>query len=231
MQLFIQYHQKLLICVAVLLVAAITSFGVLLVVHSSVQADTGAFQDDVAHEEASDDETLAPTQQRKDNDPTGNESLQVDTTDGSDDQSSSLLSSSPNTPAESRTATEDHDAAPRDSAPIVYTSQFAAHGCQRTGTAALQIDGQTVHWDVYRQLANGDRGDCVRSIQRKMNSTCQRHLEVDGIYGPKTAQAVRDFQQSMRQKGVRVNDKSIYVDGITGPQTYALMHQFRHASC
>lgn len=55
-------------------------------------------------------------------------------------------------------------------------------------------------------LRNGSRGDAVRWLQNTLRVT-----PVDGIFGPITERAVREFQQ---QHGLTV-------DGIVGPLTYA----------
>ena len=57
-------------------------------------------------------------------------------------------------------------------------------------------------------LRRGSRGSGVRWLQRELVSHGY-HLLVDGIYGPKTEQAVRDFQQAAGLK----------CDGLVGPLT------------
>ena len=63
-------------------------------------------------------------------------------------------------------------------------------------------------------LARGSTGDAVRGLQEEFRFRDQsgqgRALAVDGIFGPKTATAVRSFQQAL----------GIAVDGIVGPLTW-----------
>jgi hypothetical protein len=56
-------------------------------------------------------------------------------------------------------------------------------------------------------VRRGDRGAHVANVQRLLG------LATDGIFGPKTEQAVRAFQQQRRLK----------VDGVVGPQTWAAL--------
>ena len=58
-------------------------------------------------------------------------------------------------------------------------------------------------------IQRGDRGEPVAAVQRLISSTRQGNIAVDGIFGPETEGAVRDFQWAQR----------ILVDGIVGPQT------------
>lgn len=59
-------------------------------------------------------------------------------------------------------------------------------------------------------LREGVRGNEVRKVQEKLKQWGYYTGETDGIFGPKTAEAVRSFQ---RKNGLTV-------DGIVGTQTY-----------
>lgn len=59
--------------------------------------------------------------------------------------------------------------------------------------------------------SQGNVGSCVQTIQQLLNHDDAAGLKVDGIFGPVTATAVRNFQTA---QGLAVN-------GIVGPQTWA----------
>jgi hypothetical protein len=61
-------------------------------------------------------------------------------------------------------------------------------------------------------LRRGATGDAVRRLQRRLNAHGAR-LAVDGILGPATDRAVRNFQANRR----------LAVDGIVGPRTWAAL--------
>jgi peptidoglycan hydrolase-like protein with peptidoglycan-binding domain len=56
-------------------------------------------------------------------------------------------------------------------------------------------------------------GDAVRRLQRGLRRTPNHGVVVDGIFGPVTDQAVREFQEGA----------SLQVDGIVGPLTWAAL--------
>lgn len=57
-------------------------------------------------------------------------------------------------------------------------------------------------------ISVGNRGEAVKDVQTALNNH-GHHLNTDGIFGPKTDEAVRAFQA----------DKALSVDGIAGPDT------------
>jgi peptidoglycan hydrolase-like protein with peptidoglycan-binding domain len=59
----------------------------------------------------------------------------------------------------------------------------------------------------------GDSGDVVRRLQRAIRRTPDPGLVVDGIFGPATETAVKQFQQGA----------GLTVDGIVGPATWAAL--------
>jgi peptidoglycan hydrolase-like protein with peptidoglycan-binding domain len=67
----------------------------------------------------------------------------------------------------------------------------------------------------------GDTGDDVKRLQRVFaRAKVLGPDSVDGVFGPQTDQAVRDFQQS----------NGLAVDGIVGPITWSHVHPYREAS-
>jgi peptidoglycan hydrolase-like protein with peptidoglycan-binding domain len=67
----------------------------------------------------------------------------------------------------------------------------------------------------------GDTGDDVRRLQRVFaRAKTLGPDSIDGVFGPETGQAVKDFQQS----------NGLTVDGIVGPVTWSHIHPYREAS-
>jgi peptidoglycan hydrolase-like protein with peptidoglycan-binding domain len=62
-------------------------------------------------------------------------------------------------------------------------------------------------------IAPGATGDVVRRVQRALRRTPDPGLAVDGVFGPNTETAVRDFQEGA----------GLVVDGIVGPATWAAL--------
>lgn len=62
-------------------------------------------------------------------------------------------------------------------------------------------------------ISAGATGDAVRRLQRALRRTPDEGLVVDGVFGPLTEQAVKDFQQG----------RGLAVDGIVGPLTWAAL--------
>ncbi|MFI6780010.1 D-Ala-D-Ala carboxypeptidase family metallohydrolase [Micromonospora sp. NPDC050276] len=74
-----------------------------------------------------------------------------------------------------------------------------------------------------RTLTQGRSGDDVRQLQIRVAGWAGYRdiVENDGRYGPKTAAAVKRFQQAY---GLRA-------DGIAGPQTFAKLYQLQDNDC
>jgi peptidoglycan hydrolase-like protein with peptidoglycan-binding domain len=88
-----------------------------------------------------------------------------------------------------------------------------SHGLAATGA---------VNAGTWRSLIvtvrQGSVGPAVRAVQDQINfrnNKDGRTLAVDGIFGPKTAAAVRAFQRAMS-----IEVPGFAVDGIVGPQTW-----------
>lgn len=87
----------------------------------------------------------------------------------------------------------------------------------------LPVDGivgpQT--WSaLIMEVRRGSEGDAVRGVQeefqfRNLSGDPAQGLAVDGIFGPETEAAVRDFQRALH-----ADIPSVTVDGIVGPMTW-----------
>jgi peptidoglycan hydrolase-like protein with peptidoglycan-binding domain len=62
-------------------------------------------------------------------------------------------------------------------------------------------------------ISKGATGDTVRRLQRALRRTPDLGITVDGVFGPGTEAAVKDFQQG----------SGLTVDGVVGPQTWAAL--------
>jgi peptidoglycan hydrolase-like protein with peptidoglycan-binding domain len=87
----------------------------------------------------------------------------------------------------------------------------------------LAVDG-IVGPQTWRALIitarRGDQGDAVRAVQeefqyRNLSGDPNKGLQVDGIFGPRTETAVRDWQQLLHDN----DEPAMAVDGIVGPMT------------
>lgn len=74
--------------------------------------------------------------------------------------------------------------------------------------------GLTEDETIARTLRSGMRGEDVRRIQREIGMPA---ADQDGIFGPKTERAIRNFQQNA----------GIQVDGIVGQQTQSAILKYR----
>jgi zinc D-Ala-D-Ala carboxypeptidase len=74
-----------------------------------------------------------------------------------------------------------------------------------------------------RTLSQGKTGDDVRQLQIRVAGYADYAgtLAVDGVYGPRTADAVRRFQSAYGLK----------VDGIAGPQTFGKVYELQDNDC
>lgn len=62
-------------------------------------------------------------------------------------------------------------------------------------------------------LRRGSKGEYVRGLQMLLNVVIGAGLEVDGIFGEKTEEAVMKYQES----------RDLTVDGVVGPKTWAAL--------
>lgn len=80
---------------------------------------------------------------------------------------------------------------------------FATSGSQVSAASSARCVSKT-----YRQTTK--KNTCVYNMQRLLQRGDATNLDTDGYFGPKTEQAVRNFQ----------DDKDIKIDGIVGPETW-----------
>jgi peptidoglycan hydrolase-like protein with peptidoglycan-binding domain len=81
------------------------------------------------------------------------------------------------------------------------------------GLAPDGIAGAQTWPKLIIQRQQGSTGQAVRAIQVLLNDKFGYGIAVDGIFGPSTDDAVRDFQ----------DDHDLAVDGIVGPQTWRML--------
>jgi peptidoglycan hydrolase-like protein with peptidoglycan-binding domain len=84
-----------------------------------------------------------------------------------------------------------------------------------TGLTADGIVGPQTWPAVIVTVKRGSTGDAVRGVQvefqfRNLSGDPAQGVQIDGIFGPKTEEAVRGFQDAL----------DITVDGIVGPVTW-----------
>ena len=87
-----------------------------------------------------------------------------------------------------------------------YRSTFGGSTPSVTGSATTTTVGAT-----YQTLILGSTGDAVKTLQENLNTLRYSCGNADGIYGDKTAEAVKNFQR----------DENLVSDGIAGPLTLA----------
>lgn len=71
----------------------------------------------------------------------------------------------------------------------------------------------------YNQISYGSRGSDVSDLQKLLNQSGY-NLDVDGSFGPKTRDAVRDYQEK----------NNLSVDGIVGDQTWGSLRKVSSSS-
>lgn len=81
-----------------------------------------------------------------------------------------------------------------------------------TGTTTTTTTG-TTSTPTSNTLRWGDTGEAVKTLQENLNALKYPCGKADGIYGAKTAEAVKQFQRA----------KNLTADGIAGPLTFAAL--------
>lgn len=80
----------------------------------------------------------------------------------------------------------------------------------RTWTGLLSAGSRPV-------VQQGASGEAVQRLQRALTAALARTVSADGIFGPGTAQAVRDYQTS----------RGLSADGVVGPATWGALQAGR----
>ena len=91
---------------------------------------------------------------------------------------------------------------------------------QQRGLAVDGVVGPVTWRALIITVRQGSQGDAVRGVQeefqyRNLTGDPSKGVQVDGIFGPMTDDAVRGFQQALHT-GI----PSVTVDGIVGPVTW-----------
>ncbi len=76
----------------------------------------------------------------------------------------------------------------------------------QTWTALLAAGGADA-------LSEGSTGESVSRLQRALTAALGRTVDIDGVFGPLTAEAVREYQES----------RGLGVDGLVGPETWGAL--------
>jgi peptidoglycan hydrolase-like protein with peptidoglycan-binding domain len=91
---------------------------------------------------------------------------------------------------------------------------------QAKGLTVDGVVGPTTWAALVITVRKGDKGDAVKGVQeefqfRNLSGDPNLGLQVDGIFGAKTDEAVRGFQQALHH-----DFPEVVVDGIVGPITW-----------
>ena len=71
------------------------------------------------------------------------------------------------------------------------------------------------HCPIERTLRKGDKGKDVEELQKMLNKLGYNCGKIDGIFGAKTASAVKSFQKA----------NNLVVDGIFGKKSLAMLNK------
>lgn len=100
--------------------------------------------------------------------------------------------------------------------PSTATPTTERNGLRRSTVSTPNLDARV---NGGRSVRQGAEGVAVRELQTALNST-GANLGVDGDFGPRTRNAVRDFQRA----------NNLTVDGVVGPNTLRALHGASGAS-
>jgi peptidoglycan hydrolase-like protein with peptidoglycan-binding domain len=91
---------------------------------------------------------------------------------------------------------------------------------ETAAVAVMNVPALRAQVEAGRMVRHGSNGEQVRELQAFLNEHGYvdpqgEALETDGVFGPRTAHALREFQR----------DQGIQVDGVVGPQTMGRINQ------
>lgn len=98
---------------------------------------------------------------------------------------------------------------------LIGAAAFGTAGTMTTSQAATSGAIASASSCAYTRplLSEGDQGGCVAFLQTTLSNNGV-YTKADGIFGPKTTAAVKDFQYACGFRGSEI-------DGIVGPHTWA----------
>ncbi|MCE3246482.1 MAG: hypothetical protein K0R41_307, partial [Geminicoccaceae bacterium] len=65
-------------------------------------------------------------------------------------------------------------------------------------------------------VKSGSKGEAVKGLQNALNTRSSAVVSVDGVFGPATENAVKEFQ----------SDAGLAEDGIVGPDTWGALYVY-----
>jgi peptidoglycan hydrolase-like protein with peptidoglycan-binding domain len=104
---------------------------------------------------------------------------------------------------------------------VACLGEATAGGSLSNRISKLRVQRNEGGVDMPATIKLNDTGDDVERLQRVFARAKVLGPDgVDGVFGPQTEQAVKDFQQS----------EGLLADGIVGPVTWSHLHPYREAS-
>lgn len=100
-----------------------------------------------------------------------------------------------------------------------YEERIRAEGTRFTDEPPTPDDTPSLHGCVKLVLREGNRGTCVRHLQRAFNgwtADAEAPVTVDGVFGPKTHDAITTLQFR----------NGLATDGIVGPETWKALEEY-----
>ncbi|GAA1285915.1 C40 family peptidase [Brachybacterium alimentarium] len=99
-----------------------------------------------------------------------------------------------------------------EAAPAPAAAPAAPAAAAQAAPAAPAATAPSVKLDTSSKLRWGSRGNAVEALQSTLNAK-GANLAEDGVFGPRTHSAVKNFQSS----------QGLQVDGVVGPKTFGAL--------